>query len=349
MKAKILIVAAAIGVSVTGCSSPPANKPKPTATAPQCSTTCHSSLARQSAAAAAAASELAASDAAAQAKASKAATLEAAKLATRYKAAGYHRRATTYGDVVYLKVQRPHIAAFLDGKQAQLMVGYQISVAPGNTDVDFDVAQFMDATGNQDSTNYFAHSASGAINTACDETPTLGQIAARKGWITEFGTAAEQTSFEIPARSAPVTGCVALEQNFASPVPALYFVADDSNATDPTYRPTPVERVVAATQVHLPERPQPPPPPAITYKITGNGSQSGVVTYIEGGSSIEQATNASLPWTKRVSPNSDYYSVSAQDADGTSITCEILDTDGTVLDKHTSTGLYAIASCQSSN
>jgi hypothetical protein len=46
-------------------------------------------------------------------------------------------------------------------------------------------------------------------------------------------------------------------------------------------------------------------------------------------------------------PDSGFLSVSAQDDNGTSITCEIIGVDGSSLSKHTSTGAYAIASCDS--
>ena len=89
-------------------------------------------------------------------------------------------------------------------------------------------------------------------------------------------------------------------------------------------------------------------PQFITYKITGNGTASSTITWTEGPSdSIEQATNRALPWSKRISEEGSFFSISAQDDDGTSITCEIDDTVGNVLDKHTAVGQYAIASCQS--
>lgn len=80
----------------------------------------------------------------------------------------------------------------------------------------------------------------------------------------------------------------------------------------------------------------------VTYKITSNSS-TALITYTDNGS-IEQATGATLPWTKTV-VRGDFVSVSAQDDNGTTITCAILDSDGSVISKHTSTGAYAIASC----
>lgn len=89
------------------------------------------------------------------------------------------------------------------------------------------------------------------------------------------------------------------------------------------------------------------PPKPFTLKVFGNGSRSGVITWSTG-FDISQATDARIPWSKSVDPNGNFYQVSAQDDDGTSITCEILDSDGNVLDENTSTGRYAIASCTAS-
>jgi hypothetical protein len=90
-------------------------------------------------------------------------------------------------------------------------------------------------------------------------------------------------------------------------------------------------------------------PQYVHYKVTGTSGEAGVITYTEGAnSSIEQSTNASLPWKKRVTADGTFFSLSAQNSGGGSITCEIDDADGTVLDKHTARGEYAIADCQSS-
>jgi hypothetical protein len=83
----------------------------------------------------------------------------------------------------------------------------------------------------------------------------------------------------------------------------------------------------------------------VTYKITSNSS-TALITYTDDGS-IEQASGAALPWSKKVEPGS-FASVSAQDENGNTITCEIIAANGSVLSKHTSTGAYAIASCESS-
>lgn len=89
------------------------------------------------------------------------------------------------------------------------------------------------------------------------------------------------------------------------------------------------------------------PTPHITVTVYGNGSRSNVITYSID-THISQATDARLPWSKQLDTGGDFYQVSAQDENGTSITCEILDVDGSVLDKQTSTGRYAIASCSAS-
>lgn len=112
----------------------------------------------------------------------------------------------------------------------------------------------------------------------------------------------------------------------------------------------PVRTIVKTVQAAAPT---PPPPAAIPglsgdqalLKVTSNGS-SATITYTEDGS-IEQATNASLPWQKVVT-RGDFVSLSAQDDDGTTITCQILNYDGTIASQHTATGAYAIASCDNS-
>jgi hypothetical protein len=112
----------------------------------------------------------------------------------------------------------------------------------------------------------------------------------------------------------------------------------------PTVAPPPVHR----------SKPKPKPKPTpvdkldITLEVFGNGSSS-LITYSKG-DDIEQDANASLPWSRkqRAVDTGDLIQISAQDQDGTSITCEIVGVNGKVLDKETSTGSYAIASCQTS-
>lgn len=142
-----------------------------------------------------------------------------------------------------------------------------------------------------------------------------------------------------------VTGCVTF--TFDAPdKPNLIAVYDDDPESNSG------AKVLGSWSVKMPtagdKSVKRPAAPKVTYRITGNGSRSSTITYTESGSSIEQSTNARLPWTKKVSPGSDYYSVSAQDDGGTRITCEIIDTDGSILSKHTAHGQYAIAECESS-
>lgn len=89
----------------------------------------------------------------------------------------------------------------------------------------------------------------------------------------------------------------------------------------------------------------------VTYAVTGNGSRASTVTFNDpsgSGASIAQDTQASLPWTKtytlRQADLAGLYTLSAQDDNGSSITCTIT-VDGKVIDTHTATGPYAIASC----
>jgi Mycobacterium membrane protein/Protein of unknown function (DUF732) len=117
------------------------------------------------------------------------------------------------------------------------------------------------------------------------------------------------------------------------------------------YCPTQADAEAAATAAPAPSDEvsgfvgvtAPPTDTRVTYKITSNSS-TALVTYIDDGS-IEQASGAALPWSKKVEPGT-FASVSAQDENGDTITCEIIASDGSVLSKHTSTGAYAIASCE---
>lgn len=87
--------------------------------------------------------------------------------------------------------------------------------------------------------------------------------------------------------------------------------------------------------------------PKIVYKVTGNGSESNIITYSPPGqSSPEQASNAHLPWSMSWPDNNlgGFEYVSAQDENGTSISCAIIE-DGEVLQSQTSTGQYAIVTC----
>ena len=92
-----------------------------------------------------------------------------------------------------------------------------------------------------------------------------------------------------------------------------------------------------------------PPSGAIEFRVTGNGS-SATVTWIPPRSfSIQQATDASIPWSHTFDNYStiDAYergNFSAQMHDGDTISCQMI-VDGKVVMDHTSTGAYAIVSC----
>lgn len=87
--------------------------------------------------------------------------------------------------------------------------------------------------------------------------------------------------------------------------------------------------------------------PTVEYLVTGNGS-SASVTWSPPGSSfdISQETSASLPWSKSWPTDSrGYGGLNAQLMSGTEITCEIK-VNGKVVKTNTSTGRYAVVSCQ---
>lgn len=105
--------------------------------------------------------------------------------------------------------------------------------------------------------------------------------------------------------------------------------------------------VTATVTVAAPAATVGPAAGGVTYKITATGSsEAGVITYTED-DSIEQQTDAHLPWTKTVADTNTLDQVSAQNSGSGTITCEIIGPDGTSADKHTASGAYAIASCQS--
>lgn len=87
---------------------------------------------------------------------------------------------------------------------------------------------------------------------------------------------------------------------------------------------------------------------AVTYKVTGT-SKKGSVTYnTDGGTTMEQANEAKLPWSKVVKVKGlvTIVQVSAQNGLGEKgkITCTI-ELDGKVVKTATATGEGAIASC----
>lgn len=92
----------------------------------------------------------------------------------------------------------------------------------------------------------------------------------------------------------------------------------------------------------------------VTYDVTSDGATAGNVTYLtfnNGGSGQEQATDAALPFSKVIEIEEDgmfetsIFSLTAQAAEGaTTISCKIT-VDGQVISEQTSTGQYAVVSC----
>jgi hypothetical protein len=85
------------------------------------------------------------------------------------------------------------------------------------------------------------------------------------------------------------------------------------------------------------------PARVFTYKVYGNGTKAGVIVYLSGNSPV-RSTNTKLPWTRTTQLSYAYY-LSAGYTDGTSITCEIDNPDGSVVAKKTVTGRKATAIC----
>jgi hypothetical protein len=138
----------------------------------------------------------------------------------------------------------------------------------------------------------------------------------------------------------PKTVTVAGPTTVVQQVSTLFVPGPTITAPGPTVR-------VTVKPKPVPVKPVVPPPThaaaGITYRISGNGS-SALITYSVDGS-IEQANDASIPWSKVIPTGGIALVLSAQDKDGTAITCEIIGVDGSVLSRHTSTGAYAIAQC----
>ena len=87
---------------------------------------------------------------------------------------------------------------------------------------------------------------------------------------------------------------------------------------------------------------------SITLEVGGTATQASI-TYTDGGTQTSQENNVAVPWTKEI-PAKDgaiTYQVIAQNAGGGDITCKITDATGEVLAENTSTGDYAIATCNS--
>jgi hypothetical protein len=115
----------------------------------------------------------------------------------------------------------------------------------------------------------------------------------------------------------------------------------------------------ALPTVEQPAIKQPEPPPVEPVKpetkhvvYTVAGAKSGSITYnVDGMTSIEQETDAKLPWKKEFDWPTDealqIAQVSVQNSGSGQITCTIT-VDGVVKKTATSTGSYAIASCDAS-
>lgn len=91
------------------------------------------------------------------------------------------------------------------------------------------------------------------------------------------------------------------------------------------------------------------PAPQVVFSVWGDGSESNVITYtIPGSFNIEQAAEAALPWSMAFPYTGSGYlahgNLSAQDDDGSSISCAI-SVNGKIVDQHTATGQYAIVQC----
>jgi hypothetical protein len=94
----------------------------------------------------------------------------------------------------------------------------------------------------------------------------------------------------------------------------------------------------------------------VKYTVTGAGKSTSIsyLTVNGGKAGQSQANGEDLPWKKSVKIKGDglfessIFSLVAQAGEGTKkITCKI-EADGKVIDKQTSTGAYAVASCSGS-
>ncbi|MEV0548361.1 MmpS family transport accessory protein [Nocardia salmonicida] len=84
----------------------------------------------------------------------------------------------------------------------------------------------------------------------------------------------------------------------------------------------------------------------VTYQVDGTG-QASSITYSGRNMDIAQDTDAALPWTKEVSIDGIFKTVTltaSADADGGDVTCRIL-VGGEVLAEQTASGPYASVSC----
>jgi hypothetical protein len=88
----------------------------------------------------------------------------------------------------------------------------------------------------------------------------------------------------------------------------------------------------------------------ITYSVTGDSGAASITYSADNNFSIAQESDAALPWSKDLTiPKGDYrfLSISAQNSGDGDITCSIA-VGGKVVNTITSSGAYAIATCNSS-
>lgn len=99
----------------------------------------------------------------------------------------------------------------------------------------------------------------------------------------------------------------------------------------------------------------PPPPPPVpapagtwTYRVTGPAT--ALITYQASGGNVSQVNGAQLPWSTTVEDpgvaGMAFAHVSAQNAGGGTISCQIIGPAGTVVAENSSQGDFAIVTCQ---
>lgn len=126
-----------------------------------------------------------------------------------------------------------------------------------------------------------------------------------------------------------------------------YDPTDDSGLSDGDYGNLSDDQVITvnsmadSTLCPTGDEEQPSIETDYVMKVIGNGTESSVITRSENGQE-SQDTNVHLPWTHRMEGDGGSTYLSAQDGNGTSITCEILDPKGKVVQKNTATGAYSI-------
>jgi hypothetical protein len=138
-----------------------------------------------------------------------------------------------------------------------------------------------------------------------------------------------------PAAAPAPTSTVA--PSTVAPVPSAAAVPV---AAAPVQSPAPAESVAAESNVY-------------TYEVVAEGKGTAMVTYSTEGMNIAQESSAKLPWRKDVEIEPMFGSyvptqLSAQGSSGVkSITCRILH-GGQVVTENTSTGQFAVVTCQGS-